>query len=200
MVQALTIIIVDKTGILKTLAVKDFKVEDLYKKCGFKNPDGFKMQAEWSIKLEQTFVVQVYGKTDGKANMENKYDFPPPVDTTLFFGACALICFSDISKKHYYNLSIKLWERMYEKLFGGFDDLNEDDEEDDELDEIPKKSKTKVGGYLKDGFVVDSDNEVASNSSSDDESDKPSELEPEADDDDVIEDVGSELSEEEYED
>lgn len=37
MTQSLTIIIVDKGGSLKTLTVKDYKVDDLYKKCGFKN-------------------------------------------------------------------------------------------------------------------------------------------------------------------
>ena len=54
------------------------------------------------------------------------------------------------------NLAIK----MYEKLFGGFEDLTltcvEDEEEEDELENIPKSMKTKKGGYLKDGFVVDS--------------------------------------------
>jgi hypothetical protein len=35
MSQSLNIIIVEKLGTLKSLLIKDFKVEDLYKKCGF---------------------------------------------------------------------------------------------------------------------------------------------------------------------
>ena len=38
--KALTIIIVDKGGSLKTLTVKEYKVEELYKKCGFKKSEG----------------------------------------------------------------------------------------------------------------------------------------------------------------
>jgi hypothetical protein len=92
MTQSLTIIIVDKAGSLKTLTVKDYKVEELYKKCGFKKSEGFTLQVEWPVKLEgQRYLIQMYGKLDGKANMENKYDFPPPVDKELYFGSCALV-------------------------------------------------------------------------------------------------------------
>ena len=41
MTQSLTIIIVDKGGSLKTLTVKDYKVEEVYKKCGFKKGEDF---------------------------------------------------------------------------------------------------------------------------------------------------------------
>ena len=194
----LTIIIIDKGGSLKTLAVKDYKVDELYKKCGFKKADGFELQVEWSVKLNgQKYLLQMYGKLDGKANMENKYDFPPPVDNKLYFGSCAVVGFlrDDSNRKEHVNLSIDLWNKLYEKLFGGFTDLtatcNEDENEDDELDNIPSHKLTKTGGYLKDGFVVDSsDEEVLS-----DESDG---LDVEVDCDGILEDIGSELSEEDY--
>ena len=48
----LTIIIVEKTSILKTLSIKDFKIEELYKKCGFKKSDNFIKQCEWNIKFD----------------------------------------------------------------------------------------------------------------------------------------------------
>ena len=89
---------------------------------------------------------------------------------------------------------------MYEKLFGGFEDLaataKEDEEEEDELDGIPASKKTKHG-YLKDGFVVDSsDTESESESDSEDEDESEEvELENEI----VLEDIGSELSDDEYE-
>jgi hypothetical protein len=206
--KSLTIIIVDKGASLKTLTVKDYKVEELYKKCGFKKAEGFNLQVEWPVKLDgQRYLVQMYGKLDGKANMENKYDFPPPVDKNLYFGSCALVGMlrDDSNNKALINLSIELWNKIYEKLFGGFEDLaltcGDDDEEEDELENIPKNMKTKKGGYLKDGFVVDSsDTEEVSGSGTDDEdedvSDEPTDS---AEGEDIVlEDVGSELSEEAY--
>jgi hypothetical protein len=199
----LTIIIIDKGGSLKTLTVKDYKVEELYKKCGFKKADGFELQVEWPVKLNsQKYLLQMYGKLDGKANMENKYDFPPPVDKKLYFGACAVVGLvrDDSNNVDYINLSIELWNKLYEKLFGGFDDLaltcNEDEDEEDELEDIPKHMKTKTGGYLKDGFVVDSSDAEEESFYSSDEPVESEEID--GDDDIALEDIGSELSEESY--
>ena len=212
MPQSLTIIIVDKTATLKNLCVKDYKTEELYKKCGFKKSEDFELQHEWPVKLEgQKYIIQMYGKKEGKANMENKYDFPPPVDKELYFGACALVGMirDDTNNRSYINLSLELWNKIYEKLFGGFEDLNatyEDDENEiDELENVKPSMKTKKGGYLKDGFVVDSDESDHYDDGDDDGDDEESEGyivptdEDEADDnDDIYEDVGSELSEESY--
>ena len=88
---------------------------------------------------------------------KNKYDFPPPIDTKLFYGSCAVVAQlkKDNGSKLYTNLSVELWNKIYEKLFGGFEDLaataKEDEEEEDELANVPKEKKTK-DGYLKDGF------------------------------------------------
>ena len=126
MAQALGIIIVEKTGTLKVLNIKDFKEDELYKKCGFKKADGFANQHEWASKIDgKKYCVSVYAKTDGKANNENKYDFPPPIDTTLFFGSCALVARikNEDGTIAFCNLTIALWDKIYEKLFGGFEDL-----------------------------------------------------------------------------
>ena len=206
MPQSLTIIIVDKSASLKNLTVKDYKVDELYKKCGFKKADTFILQVEWPVKLDgQKYLIQMYGKLNGKANMENKYDFPPPVDKQLYFGSCALVGMlrDESNSRSHINLSLELWNKIYEKLFGGFEDLavigTDDDDEEDELENVPKKLKTKKGGYLKDGFVIDSsDTEEAAGSETEDEddevSDKPSDEEEEL----VVEEIGSELSEEAY--
>ena len=215
MSQPLDIIIVERVGSLKTLSIKDFKLEDLYKKCGFKKAEDFTKQTEWNVKYDsKKYCIQVFAKTDGRANSENKYDFPPPIDTKLFYGSCAIVgqIKKDDGNKVYANLSLPLWNKIYEKLFGGFEDLaataKEDEEEEDELANIPKEKKTK-SGYLKDGFVVDSsDTEEATPSSSEDDDDDDDDDDDinngdegnEGDDegDLVIDDVGSELSEESY--
>lgn len=213
MSQPLDIIIVERLGSLKMLSIKDFKLEELYKKCGFKKSEDFTKQTEWNVKLNGTkYLIQVFAKTDGRANSENKYDFPPPIDNKLFYGSCAIVgqIKKDDGTKMYTNLSLPIWNKIYEKLFGGFEDLaataKEDEEEEDELDNIPKEKKTKQG-YLKDGFVVDSsdteENAISESEESyneDDDSDEDNNVQDEGDDDGDIDinDVGSELSEESY--
>lgn len=199
------IIIVDKLGTLKIHVIKEYKEEELYKKCGLKKPDGFIKQTEWNVKCNgEKYYIHLYGKLEGNANMENKYDFPPPVDNTLFFGSCILVGFQKDAQgnKNMISLTLELWSNMYEKMFGGFEDLtslaleNADDDEEDELDVIPNSKKTKVGGYLKDGFVVDDEEECDEEDVSDIESSSAIE------DPQLIEeilDIGSEISEEEYE-
>ena len=211
MSQPLDVIIVEKGGSLKTLAVKDFKLDELYKKCGFKKGEDFVKQIEWNAKYDgKKYFVEVYAKTDGRPNSENKYDFPPPIDTTLFFGNCAILAYlkkSDGSAE-YVSLSLPLWNKIYEKLFGGFEDLAataaEDEAEEDELANVPKEKKTKQG-YLKDGFVVDSSDTEENNSgdnsqdeSEEEDEDESEEISEDQDDDLVIEELGSELSEESY--
>lgn len=191
MSKSCSLIIVEKTATLKSLNIKEFVVDELFKKCGFKKSDGFEKQVEWKLKTGGSkYILEVYGKLDGRGNNENKYDFPPPIDNKLFFGSCAIV-----AKKmnlegiwEYTNLSLELWEKMYEKLFGGFEDLSatalEDENEEDELENIPKEKKTK-SGYLKDGFVVEDDSE----------SEFEEIVEEEEED---VEDIGSELSEDHY--
>ena len=209
MPQTLGVIIIDKLSSLKTLTIKDYNEEELYKKCGFKKSTGFELQVEWPVKLDgQKYVVAMYGKLDGKANMENKYDFPPPIDKKLYFGSCVLVGMirNDTNNREYINLSIELWNKIYEKLFGGFEDLAttcvDDEEEEDELERVADSLKTKKGGYLKDGFVVDGSDNEEDNDDLDDLDDELDEnktiTSSETDDDLEIGDIGSELSEEVY--
>jgi hypothetical protein len=210
MSKPLNIVIVERTGTLKSLAIKDFKEEDLFKKCGFKKADDFIKQTEWKTKMDgKKYIIQAYAKEDGRANSENKYDFPPPIDTKLFFGNCALVALApnDKGEKVYTDLSLALWNKIYEKLFGGFEDLAataaEDEAEEDELANVPKEKKTKQG-YLKDGFVVDSsdteESEYVTEEDDGDDADASDEEEDtEEDNNIVIQDIGSELSEESYE-
>ena len=214
MSQPLNIVIVEKTGVLKLLSIKDFKEDEIFKKCGFKKAEDFTKQHQWNIRIEgNKYLVQVYAKIDGRANSENKYDFPPPIDTKLFFGNCAIIAkkqnLNEDGKFIYTNLSVELWEKMYEKLFGGFEDLAatalEDENEIDELQNVPKSKKTK-SGYLKDGFVVDSsdteDEEYADSDEDEDEDDNETAISKdeneEGEEELNLEDVRSELSDDEY--
>ena len=200
-----TLLIIDKSGTPKVLSVKDFKIEDLYKKCGFKKPDGLEKRHVWVTKCDKvSYRISVYAKDDGKANTENKFEFPPPIDNSLFFGSCAvLVEHKNLAGEYVPTIvTMDIWDKLYEKMYGGFENLGDtckaDDDESDELEAIPKSKKTATG-YLKDGFIVDSDNEEDAEYSDDD-----SDEEENAEDDNNVEelleleDVGSELSEESY--
>lgn len=204
MANPITVIIVEKSGALKSLSIKDFKEGELFKKCGFKKADNFVEQHEWKVKVKgdtNTYYIKVFAKTDGKANYENKYDFPPPIDTKLFFGNCAIVASLKKDGTSFTDLSLLLWEKIYEKLFGGFEDLiataAEDEAEEDELDKIPKELKTKQG-YLKDGFVVDSSDTDEDGDSFETIDDATALEKEDVNVIDEIEDIGSEMSEDSY--
>jgi hypothetical protein len=153
------ILIVEKTGVIKESAMKTFVETELYKKAGFKTAEGFKQIHQWTMKEE---VITLYGKATGRAGQENKYDFPPPVDEILFFGSCILVSSTGSLKK-------TRWETIYEELFGGFEDIGDDDSElseDDDEDDGAPRTKT---GYVKDGFIVDDDDEDEDEDDEDDE-------------------------------
>ena len=184
-----TIVIVSKTGALSECIVdpkKETTLDELTrllsKKCGFRSPDGFSCYHTWRYKNKHKYsfviggsgsgagagdetvpryiYVDVWAKTDGRAGQENKYELPPPIDELIMFGNMALI--ARIDKENAVNLTIELWTKIYEKLFGGFEDLTataaEDELEIDELEAIPACKKTS-NGYLKDGFVIEDDSE-----------------------------------------
>ena len=200
--NSVTFVIVEKNGSLKDTDIKESLIcaEELSKKCKFKKVDGFIKRTQWNYssknekeKLSSKIIVELWAKDDGTANSENKYEFPPPVDTELFFGACALVARD--SKSNYINLTRDKWNKIYEYLFGGFESLvandDDDDDEEDELESVPKNRKTR-DGYLKDGFVVDggvagdSDIDIAGNSDDDGDDDD------DADDSDTDSDKSSE--------
>ena len=145
--------VVEKTGILKETTIKNFSLHELYKKAGFKSPDNFKKIHTWEIEKN---TITLFAKNTGRAGQENKYDFPPPLDNMLFFGACILVLNLDEDAEINDDLSVPKWEKMYEFLFGGFEDLDDNEEESEDEDVDSDASFTK-DGYVKDGFIVDDD-------------------------------------------
>ena len=55
----------------------DSSSDSLYKKAGNKKPDNFKSVIRWDIQQKNsTYSYTVFGNKEGKANYENKYEFP----------------------------------------------------------------------------------------------------------------------------
>ena len=219
------LIIVDKGANLKCSDVKNFDMDTLYKKCNLRKKDNFDKRHSW--KLDSEHFVTLFSKDKGRANSENKYDLPPPVDSQLYFGSMLIVKHQDkeLTNEKVEDLSLEEWNKLYEKLFGGFEDLGDEDSYSDE-EEIPEHLQTKQGYSKEGGFVVsdgdeededyipeeDEDEEEAHSSTDDaddedgmgkdseieDEDEEEEEEEEEEDDEEYESDVGSELSEESY--
>ena len=165
--QAVSIVLIEANGTIKTLKTKEVTTETLYKKCGFRVSEDFHARHTWCVNLKENdtkvpYTVSVWAKKTGKANFENKYDFPPPIDNELFFGTCAIVRMAETSsgstsntdEPAFLDLTKESWLKIYEKLFGGFEDIGDEDEySEDELDNVDPALLT-AHGYLKDDFVV----------------------------------------------
>ena len=146
-------ILISKRGTLKETYLTECELnkEHYIKVCATPPTfeKSFKHQTTWHVK-KYSFPVELWARTDGRAGQENKYEFPPPVDETLFFGECMLVSRAPFT--------VALWQKLYKHLFGGFDDLtklaDDDDAEIDELETVSEKKKSR-DGYLKDGFIVE---------------------------------------------
>jgi len=154
------IVIVAKGKAVKTANINKFSVDTLHKKCKFRSADDFKKRTTW--KLDNNTNVSVYAKDTGRANTENKYDFPPPIDKDLYYGNVALVAHTgnELKDDNIVNFTEEQWTQLHEKLFGGFEDLGDDSEYSSE--EVVDPENLTKEGYEKDGFVV-SDGELGEN-------------------------------------
>jgi len=143
-----SIILVNKNGDLKQSELNEMTLESICKKSGSKDINNFKHLHTWKVCLGNNYNIELYGKGKGRAGQENKFELPPPFDTTLLFGTCVLINENG-------NLTIQEWEKIYEHLYGGFEDIGSEDSEDSEDEDEGVEYETTKSGYKKDGFVVD---------------------------------------------
>ena len=150
-------ILVSKSGSLKDIYLTNVEHSQQHynKLCGTPPTylKSFTHHATWVVK-KFDISIELWGRLNGRAGQENKYEFPPPVDNHLFFGDCLLVSMDGEP------LTSAIWKKVHAHLFGGFKDLTNptiekyDNDEIDELETVPSKKKTR-DGYLKDGFIVD---------------------------------------------
>jgi hypothetical protein len=154
----LTLIQIKTNGDIVEKKVKKIEENTLYKHCNYKSDKEFELIHKFEIKNQsQVHQYRIYGKKSGRANTENKYDLPPPIDTLLLFGTLCIVKKVD---DDYIDLTTNDWNKTYEHLFGGFEDLgNSSDEERSQDSEYYSDDQYTEEGYLKDNFVVD-DNEL----------------------------------------
>ena len=151
------IILVNKNASLTEKSVKKLELSTLYKKCSLKSAANFEKRHTWNV---DNYFYSVYAKDNGRANSENKYDLPPPVDEELYFNTMTIIKHTEpeVTNGTITDLVKTEWNKVYEKLFGGFEDLDHSEELSDDEEDISDSEKTKEG-YHKDGFVVDDEDD-----------------------------------------
>ena len=114
---------------------------------------------EWNIQNDGiTYKLRLYAEEKGSYKKINKHEFPPPIDNTLFYGDVFILGFRENEP---FGLTTDLWKLFRRHTFQ-FESLQHsestDEQEIDELKLVPLHMKTKHG-YLKDGFVVDDDDD-----------------------------------------
>jgi len=113
--QKISFIIIEKNGDIKKTLVKEINRDELYKKCGLKTADGFELLHTWSMDIEDgEYKIEIFGKKTGRAGSENKFELPPPLDSTLLFGNLAVLVSQDgkyveLKNKIFKTLSKLLW-------------------------------------------------------------------------------------------
>ena len=148
--KKINVVIVEKSGNLKETSISLTASFNISKTTFIYNFDSFK--------------IAIYGKINGKAGKENKYEFPPPFDNILFFEECVLVKYS-LLESIPLTLTISEWKELYNNLYGGFEDLNHLDDDEEEYAEQEEERqmlnnpniKFTKEGYIKDGMIVDDD-------------------------------------------
>jgi hypothetical protein len=153
------VIVVDKNGTLKEHNIKgDLNPDEFYKIVKLKNARDFDNEASWEVDaLDKTYNISLFAKSSGRAGQENKYEMPPPVDEILYFGKCLLV------NEDGTDLTINMWNVIYEVLLGGFEDIGEEDSDDEEEEDLTGVTLTSTG-YMKDSFVTDDSNDSSDES------------------------------------
>ena len=122
------IVIIEKNGDFISVEVNDSS--DIFKRCNFRKEEGFQIRTTWTITIgQETHSIQLYSKMEGKSPTINKYEFPPPVDTEVYYGRCALV---KIEEDELVDLDVDTWVSIYDRLCGRTEVYEEPEEEEEE--------------------------------------------------------------------
>ena len=212
-------VVIDKQNNKKQVKI-NVNSDQFYKKCKLRSAKDFDYRHSWKIKEEgEVMYLSIFAKNNGRANTENKCELPPPLDNQLYFGSMLVVKHKEEGKydmDDLIELTVENWEKHYNKLYGGFEDLGEEDSYSSE-ESIDPELLTKEGYSKEDGFVVESDEEIIDDEGDEDDEEEEEEEEyiggeetGEDESDDASEDesdseydtdnsyIASELEEEEY--
>ena len=196
-------VVIDKQNNKKQIKI-NVNSDQYYKKCKVRSVKDFDYRHSWKIKEEgEDRYLSIFAKNNGRANTENKCELPPPLDNQLYFGTMLVVKHTEEGKydmDDLIELTVENWEKHYNKLYGGFEDLGEEDSYSSE-ESIDPELLTKEGYSKEDGFVVESDEEIIDDEGNEDEEDEVEEEEfigGEESDEDESDDASKDESDSEY--
>ena len=134
--------------------------------------------------IYEEYTLTLFGYTTGKAGTENKHDLPPPLESIYFSDILLIASTHESSWKSPVVFTQEQYEKFYQKAFGGFESIDEDEEDENEnveedeevLEEDTPKKKEEEG--------VQEDDEVEEDVEEEEDVD-----EEEAEDDEIPEDM-----------
>ena len=124
--------------------IKSFKVG---KGCVYERECDF----QWNKK-----TISIYASSNGKAGNENQYDFPPPIDSQLYFGNVLAVCHEDSKLT---KLTHADFNQFYDDAMGGFESLGD---EDSYSDEEEPDSDDSIHEFIVNDSEVDEESEEES--------------------------------------
>ena len=170
------IVVIPKSGVPEQGSMRSTDTANFYKKAGLKSSASFERRVTWKIGCEgNVLFVALFAKDSGNAGGENKCELPPPIASDLFFGKMVVVASRDVDLTDIVDFPLEMWTAVYDKLFGGFENIEDTDDETESEEDIPDELLTKHG-YMKDGFVVDSAESSHNESEYDDDEGSCSEL------------------------
>lgn len=124
--MSVSIIVIDKNGIMKQQNVKNLTQDTIYKKCGLRNSNGFHRRHVWYIHTMDIDTVELWSCDTVKSGLDNKYELPPPLENKVYYGSMALISVQNDGT--FENLTLNMWAQIYENLLE--DSSNHEDSQD----------------------------------------------------------------------
>tara|TARA_B110000211_G_scaffold14212_1_gene14935 strand:- start:2382 stop:3077 length:696 start_codon:yes stop_codon:yes gene_type:complete len=87
-------------------------------------------------------TISIFAFTNGTPGNENKYELPPPIDQTLYFGCLVIIAHSD---NKIVTITQEMFDKFYDKSFEGFVNLGDEDTWSEEEEENSDDREFIVG-------------------------------------------------------
>lgn len=128
--------------------------------------------------------LYLFGYKEGRAGTENKHELPPPYDDTLFFGDIVVVASKgSVWNQEFQSFLPEMYHTFYEKAFGGFENLDDEDEDEDESSDEEEKILEEILDEIVEEKDEEDDDDSESESEEEDES-EAEEDEPNEDGDD----------------
>jgi DNA-directed RNA polymerase subunit M/transcription elongation factor TFIIS len=103
----------------------------------FKKKEAPELIGSYPTKLLTLFL---FAYTKGRVGQENKHELPPPLDERVLFGDILILASKHkMSFAEPINFKTEDYETFYKKMFGDFEDLDEDEEEEEEEEVVDEE-------------------------------------------------------------